>query len=143
MKFKYKRLQDFRFYIDILFSKISFSQESYLLILGGITGVLAGFGAIIFHETINLIKDLFYSFPGKFFNSDSLIGLRSIPAILTLILLPAIGGLLVGIFAYYFEKGEQGEGIPSVMDAVASRSGIIKGTIAIKKIIGTATAALF
>lgn len=138
MKFNYKRLQDFRFYVDIFFSKISFSQESYLLILGGVTGVLAGFGAIIFHETISLIKHLFYDYPGKAFNSDTIIGLKSIPAILTIILLPAIGGLLVGIFAHYFEKGEQGEGIPSVMDAVASKSGIIKGTIAIKKIIGTA-----
>ncbi len=138
MKFNYKRLQDFRFYIDIFFSKISFSQESYLLILGGITGVLAGFGAIIFHETIDLIKRLFYDYPGNFFHSDTLIGLKTVPAILIIILLPAIGGLLVGIFAHYFEKGEQGEGIPSVMDSVASKSGIIKGTIAIKKIIGTA-----
>ncbi len=135
---KNKKLQDLRFLIDIFFSKISFSQESYLLILGGATGILAGIGAIIFHETIIFIKHLFYDYPAAFFNSDSLLNIKSIPVILIVISLPAIGGLLVGIFAYYFEKGETGEGIPSVMDAVATKSGIIKWSIAVKKIIGTA-----
>ena len=136
--FKNKKIQDLRFLLDLLFSKISFSQESYLLVLGGATGILAGIGAIVFHETIIFIKHLFYDFPATFFNSDTLLGMKSIPVVLLVIFIPAIGGLLVGIFAYYFEKGETGEGIPSVMDAVASKSGLIKGSIAIKKIIGTA-----
>jgi len=108
------------------------------LFLGGVTGLLAGIGAIIFHHTIELIKYLFYDFPAQIIGKDSLIDNFSFFSIIVLIFLPAFGGLLVGLFAYFFEKGEKGEGIPNVIDAVATKSGIIKGSIAIKKIIGTA-----
>lgn len=138
LNFNYKNLPNIRFKLDKLFSQISFSQESYLLVLGGITGVLAGIGAIIFHHTIEIIKHLFYDFPAKIIGKSTLISDFSLFSIILLIFLPAIGGLFVGLFAYFFEKGEKGEGIPNVIDAVATKAGVIKGTIAIKKIIGTA-----
>ncbi len=138
LKFKFNNIPNIRIILEKFFSGISFSQESYLLVLGGLTGVLAGIGAIVFHHTIDLIKDLFYDLPAKFFGKDSLINDYSLFSILILIFLPALGGLLVGLFSYFFEKGERGEGIPNVIDAVATKAGVIKGSIAIKKIIGTA-----
>ncbi len=120
------------------FTRISFSQESYLLVLGGITGILAGFGAIIFHHTIEIIKYLFYDLPAKLIGKETLINNYSLISIIIIIFLPAIGGLLVGLFSYFFEKGDRGEGIPNVIDAAATKGGIIKGSVAIKKIIATA-----
>lgn len=136
--FNNSNLLEIRDKIEKWLAKISFSQESYLLILGGITGILAGFGAIIFHYTIEAIKFIFYDLPGNIFGHSTLLNNRSLLAILIVIFLPAIGGLLVGLFSFFFEKGDRGEGIPNVIDAVATKGGIIKGSVAIKKIIATA-----
>ncbi|MBK7266972.1 MAG: chloride channel protein [Ignavibacteriales bacterium] len=54
------------------------------------------------------------------------------------ILVPALGGLVVGILAMIFEKGKKGEGIPNVILAVATKGGIIKGSVAVLKTIQTA-----
>ncbi len=124
--------------INRYFSKFTFSQETYLLIIGGITGFLAGIGAIVFHEAINFIKDIFFDLPGRLFGEESLLGLNDWRIYILIAFIPAIGGLLVGLLAHYFEKGEKGEGIPNVIDAVASKGGVIKGNIAIKKIVGSA-----
>ena len=99
IKFNFKNIPNIRYKLDRLFSRVSFSQESYLLVLGGATGVLAGIGAIVFHHTIELIKHLFYDLPAKIIGKNSLINDFSIFSILLLIFLPAIGGLLVGLFA--------------------------------------------
>lgn len=119
-------------------SKFAFSQETYLLIIGGITGFLAGIGAIVFHEAINFIKDIFFDLPGRFFGEESLLVINDWKIYILIAFIPAVGGLLVGLLAHYFEKGEKGEGIPNVIDAVASKGGIIKGNVAVKKIIGSA-----
>ena len=128
----------YRYKINHFFSSFAVTQDTYLLILGGIIGVLSGFAAVIFHEAIQLIKELFFDEPGKIFGLSSLLNLEQWYIKLLIILVPAIGGLLVGILAHYFEGGKKGEGIPNVIDAIASRGGIIKGSVAIIKTIGSA-----
>lgn len=132
------RIKKLNFFINKFFSRIDFSQDSFLLILGGFTGILAGIGALIFHEAIHFIKHIFFDSTGTFFNVESLLNSDDISVKILLVLVPAFGGLLVGLLAYFFEKGEEGEGIPNVIDAVASKGGVIKGSIAIKKILGSA-----
>ena len=124
--------------LNKFFTKISFSQDNFLLVLGAIVGLLAGVAAIVFHEGIHFIKEIFFDKPGEYFNLDSLLDGNSITISILIILVPAVGGLLVGLIAHFFEKGEGGEGIPNVIDAVASKGGIIKGSIALKKIIAAA-----
>lgn len=133
-----KSIKRINFSINKFFSRLAFSQDSFLLILGGLTGILAGLGAIVFHEAIHFIKHTFFDSPGGLFGEHSLLGSDNIYAKIIIVLIPAVGGLLVGLLAHFFEKGEEGEGIPNVIDAVASKGGVIKGTIAIKKIIGSA-----
>lgn len=133
-----KRISNISFQLNNYFSTFTFSQDNYLLILGGFAGLFAGVGAIIFHELIDYIKELFIDLPGHFFGTDSLLDLNRYPDKLIIIIIPAIGGLLVGIIAHFFEKGERGEGIPNVITAVATKGGAIKGSIAIKKTIGSA-----
>ena len=133
-----KRIRFYNHKISKYFSSINFSQDNYLLVIGGITGLLGGIGAIIFHEAIDFIEHTFFHAPGEIFGSKSLLDNDSIGVSILIILIPAIGGLLVGLLAHFFEKGEKGEGIPNVITAVASKGGVIKGAIAIKKIIGSA-----
>lgn len=108
------------------------------MVIGGITGLLAGLGAIIFHEAIDFIEHTFFHAPGVLFGSESLLDNKTFVVSLILILIPAVGGLLVGLISYFFEKGEKGEGIPNVITAIATKGGVIKGAIAVKKIIGSA-----
>ncbi len=119
-------------------SRISFTQDNYLLILGALTGLLGGLGAIVFHESIHLIKSLFFDLPGLFFGTKTLIGQKGYIIYIILVLLPALGGLFVGLLSHFFEKGQKGEGIPNVIDAVSTKGGVIKGSVAVKKIIGSA-----
>lgn len=124
--------------IKRILSLISFSQENTLLILGGLTGLLVGVGAIIFHEAIHFMKWLSFDALSENLGINNLLSVDDILSAIILILLPALGGFIVGLLAHYFEKGEEGEGIPNVIKAVATKGGIIKGSIAIKKIFGAA-----
>ncbi len=138
-KNKIKRIS--RYYerkISRFFKSFTFSQETYLLLLGGIIGVLAGYGAVVYKDAIKLIKHLFFDMPGAFWGVKTLIGFRTIPTSLILILIPAIGGLLVGIMAKFFPGAKKGEGIPKAIDAVASRGGVIEGSTGFLKTLGSA-----
>lgn len=131
---KYLRL--YRQKIYLFFSGFTFSQDSYLLFLGAITGILGGIGAIIFHYSIIFIKNLFFYYPAKyFFNTNSFIGNYSLSSIIIMIFIPAIGGLFVGLISKFIEEEKKFDSIPSVIDAVASNGGVIKGRVAITKII--------
>lgn len=117
---------------------LDLTQDGYTLILGAITGVLCGFGAVVFHHSIDLISDLFFYPPPELIPGFVTFFPTSIPGIVYVILVPAVGGLFVGILAHVFEKGKKGEGIPSVILAVATKGGIIKGSVALLKTAQTA-----
>ena len=138
----YNRLKKIsRFYrikINHFFKSFTFSQDTYLLLLGGIIGVLCGYGAVIYREGIVLVKHLFFDLPGSLWGLKSLLGAhKTWYSVLILISIPAIGGLLVGIMAHFFEGAKKGEGIPNVIDAVASRGGVIKGSTGFLKTLGS------
>ncbi len=124
--------------ISRFFKSFTFSQETYLLLLGGIIGILAGYGAVVYKDSIKLIKHLFFDMPGAFWGVKTLIGFRTIPTSVILVSIPAIGGLLVGIMAKFFPGAKKGEGIPKAIDAVASRGGVIEGSTGFLKTLGSA-----
>lgn len=131
---KYLRLS--RLKINLFFSGFTFSQDSYLLFLGAITGVFGGLGAIVFHYCIYYIKTLFFDLPANFlFGQSSLIGNKTGLSVTILIAIPAIGGLFVGLISKFLEEEKKFDSIPSVIDAVASNGGVIKGKVAVTKII--------
>ncbi len=124
--------------ITRFFKSFSFSQETYLLLLGGIIGVLCGYGAVVYKDAIKLIKYIFFDMPGAFWGVKTLIGYITIPTSVILVSIPAIGGLLVGLMAKFFPGAKKGEGIPKAIDAVASRGGVIEGSTGFLKTLGSA-----
>ncbi len=130
-----KALLSIRSAYDYIVNKLSFTQESGLLIMGAITGILCGFGAVLFDASIELVFDLFFILPAHFIGHNSILDLRFTPFAVYILLIPALGGLLVGLLNKYFERGKKGEGIPSVIQAVASNGGYIKWNVSILKII--------
>jgi CIC family chloride channel protein len=94
-----------------------FSNVVMFNTLAIITGIICGFIAIGF-------RYLIFGFDGLFFNGiGSLLDFAQ-PYYIAVI--PAIGGIFVGILTYYFAPEAKGHGVPEVMNAVALHGGRIR-----------------
>jgi CIC family chloride channel protein len=89
-----------------------------------LVGLGAGLGATFFRWLINTAKFLFFGGGEK-----ALAPLGSY----YVVLVPAVGGLLVGLLVYFFAKEAKGHGVPEVMLAVARQGGRIRPRVALVK----------
>jgi len=96
-------------------------------ILAVFIGFLGGFAAIGFRLLIEAVQEILYGS-----SSDLLAVAAAIPWYWR-ILIPAIGGLVVGPLIFFFAREAKGHGVPEVMEAVAMRSGLIRKRLVIIK----------
>ncbi len=108
------------------------NRHATTLILALLIGVLAGYGAVLFRFFIRSIQWLFYQNSG-----DILDFAATVPPLLK-ILLPALGGLVVGLLVYFGAREAKGHGVPEVMEAVALKDGFIRKRVALVKILASA-----
>lgn len=118
--------------VQIWFQK---GTASGLLLLGLMVGVGGALGSALFHTLIYLTTLFFYGY-------DESVGfitlVESIPT-WKRILIPTLGGLLVGIIFKLSKVNEaEGEGVPEVMEALAHKRGTIRPIVAPVKIITAA-----
>jgi len=108
-------------------------QNLKLNLLAILIGVIGGFGALLFRWLIYWVNDLF------FFQRLSLHFISPLGHQLGLlvILLPAAGGLLVGLITYYFAPETKGHGVPEVMEAMATRGGRIRPRVVLAKVLAS------
>jgi CIC family chloride channel protein len=99
-------------------------ERVVILITALIVGVGAGLGAVVFRWLIQSITSL--SFGGA---SEALGFLGRY----YVVLVPAIGGLVVGPLIYFFAREAKGHGVPEVMEAVALRGGRIRPVVGLVK----------
>jgi len=94
-----------------------------------IVGVTGGIGAIVFRKMIELFNNLFFRMilPHITF----MIGGYN----LGVVLLPALGGLIVGPIIKMIAPETKGHGVPEVMDAVHRQGGRIRARVAAVKIL--------
>jgi CIC family chloride channel protein len=104
------------------------SETVAWLILAVVIGVVAGLGAVFFRWLIKAFQTIFITGGGHAF---SFFGDYYI------ILIPALGGLLVGPLIYFFAREAKGHGVPEVMEAVALRGGRIRPRVALVKILAS------
>ncbi|WP_435163005.1 chloride channel protein [Paenibacillus glycanilyticus] len=106
------------------------SEQVMMMIYAAIIGLGGGYGAIGFRKLIELLTHLFY---GRAQNALQFYehGARTL-------IMPAAGGLLVGLLVYYFAREAKGHGVPEVMFAVAEKKGIIRPRIVIAKALASA-----
>jgi CIC family chloride channel protein len=100
------------------------SESAFLLLFSFVVGLGAGFGAIIFRWLISTFKTIFFE---KGHNLLQFMGPYYV------ILIPAIGGLIVGPLIYLFAREAKGHGVPEVMLAVATLGGRIRPRVAVIK----------
>jgi CIC family chloride channel protein len=98
------------------------------LILAIAVGVVSGLGAVVFRWLIKAFQSFFI---------DGGSGVLSFLGDYYIILIPAAGGLLVGLLIHYLAREAKGHGVPEVMEAVALRGGRIRPRVALVKILAS------
>lgn len=105
------------------------SEENYLLAIAIVIGVLAGLGSAAFMYSLRGIHVFFFNGIGT---TLDFLGPSAV------LFLPALGALLVGPLLARFAPEARGHGVPEVMTAVATRGGLIRGRVAVVKIVASA-----
>ncbi len=80
-----------------------------------IVGISGGLGAVIFRELVRLVHEFFFGFV-----------LEKAPSTYFVVLLPVIGGLIVGPVIHYLAPEARGDGIPHIMTALQRHGGDIR-----------------
>jgi len=107
-----------------ILDKIRSNEIVFGLILSIIVGAIAGLGAVVFRWLISLFQSLFF---GGGANYLGFLGQYYI------ILIPAVGGLIVGLLIRFGAREAKGHGVPEVMEAVAVKGGRIRPRVAVVK----------
>jgi len=102
-----------------------------MIIVAIIIGVLAGFAAIGIRFLIKEISD--FSFQGAGNVLENIIS----TSWYWILIIPAIGGLIVGPIIYFFAPEAKGHGVPEVMQAILLKGGNIRPRVAFIKAIAS------
>jgi CIC family chloride channel protein len=104
------------------------SETAVMATLALIVGLGAGLGTIVFVRMITFFTDLF-------FGSGKAIPL---PLGTYVILLPVLGGLIVGPIIHFVAPEAKGHGVPEVLTAIATKGGRIRPVVVLAKALGSA-----
>jgi chloride channel protein, CIC family len=108
------------------------AELTFLMIAAVVIGLLAGGGAIAFRHLIRASEGAF------FFSLDH--GIESVAALpwYLKLLIPAVGGLLVGPIIAYLAPETRGSGVPEVMEAAALKGGVLRARVVVLKSLAAA-----
>ncbi|MGD8319799.1 MAG: chloride channel protein [Gemmatimonadota bacterium] len=102
-------------------------QHLRLLLLAAIVGVVAGLGAAAVQELISLAQWLFWG------SGADIVETAVHAPFWRILLMPALGGLLVGPLVWFLARDASGHGVPEVIQALLMRGGRIRGRVAAVK----------
>jgi len=106
-----------------LTDQLRLNENTLILVLASIVGLVGGVGAVGFRSLIEFIQTVTIGS-----HENILATVDSLPTYKK-ILLPVVGGLIVGPLIHYFGRETKGHGVPEVMDAVALRGGKIRSRV--------------
>jgi len=108
------------------------TEHTFMIVMAVIIGIIGGYGAIVFRYLIKLFESIFFR------SWDvNLAYIESLPWYVKLIV-PAVGGLIVGPIIYFFAREAKGHGVPEVMEAIILKGGAIRPRVVLAKIIASA-----
>ncbi len=120
--------------IRVLFARfarrLGLEDETLILPLAVVVGVVTAAAAVGFHELILLIRNAIYANAGEEFLYGR--------GLWMLLLVPAIGGLIVGIISRIVSGEKEGHGVVDVIESVARTRGFVRPRTAIEKIVTSA-----
>ncbi len=112
-----------------LLTKLKLPQSTSLVLVAASIGIATGLGSVAFIQLLKGCTALFFE-GGRWI----------VPALgrYYVLLLPAIGGLIVGPLIVHFAREAKGHGVPEVMSALVLRGGRIRRRVALVKILASA-----
>ena len=115
-----------------LLRRLDLDDHLSMSIIAVVIGILGGYGAVLFRLAIQFFQTLFYGSGHEFLRlAGDLPWYR-------ILLMPAIGGAVVGPVIYFWAREAKGHGVPEVMEAVALKGGHIRARVSAAKIIASA-----
>lgn len=100
------------------------SENAFLLVIGGVLGVICGLLAVLFEWMAAIARSVFFLTPASLLGTESLIYL-----FLVIPLMPALGGLLAGALTWFFKMGHESASAAEVMKWAAVDSGVVRGKV--------------
>ncbi|MCK5741278.1 MAG: chloride channel protein, partial [Chlorobi bacterium] len=107
--------------------KVKMTEHFFMIMAAILIGLLAGFGAIGIRALIHEVSSLSYVGDGTLLEN-----IKAAPWYIK-ILIPALGGLIVGPIIYFFAPEAKGHGVPEVMQSLLLKGGVIRPRVAIIK----------
>lgn len=120
------RTARFRVSVTRQLRSIGFPADFYLIPLAAIIGCLGGLVATGFDWLVEASSEFFFGH----FTGETLATTYAL-----LLIMPAVGGLAVGIIQQYIARTGPTHGIPEVMEALARQSGTMPGKMGVYKAI--------
>jgi CIC family chloride channel protein len=117
---------------QLIFRRLKLTPATEMLIYAVVIGILGGFGALLFKKLIFSLQGFFWSTPDM--APSSLLGVIWYRRLL----LPVLGGVIVGPLIYFFAREARGHGVPEVMIAVITRNSIIRPVVVVVKSLASA-----
>ncbi len=125
-------MKDTRLQLQNVFSRMKLTPATQMLILSFMVGALGGLGAVLFKKLIFSLEYFFWHKPDMSYES-----LMSVMWYHRL-LMPMLGGLIVGPLIYFFAREARGHGVPEVMIAVITKNSVIRPIVVIVKSLASA-----
>lgn len=119
--FKGSPQQFLRLTLDSFLAQLNLNQDIPFLFVAVFVGLVTGYVAVVFHESILFISSMLFF--GRSLTAAP--DFRSLYDMVLLPLIPAAGGLFVGLYNAYVVKERLGHGLASVIKAVAQNNGLI------------------
>jgi CIC family chloride channel protein len=107
-------------------------ERTLMILLGTVIGIAGGFGAVFFRWLIGAIHGLAWMDIGT-----PLENIMGVPWYWRM-LVPAAGGLVVGLIVRFLAPEVKGHGVPEVMHSVARQGGVIRPVVAVAKSLASA-----
>lgn len=106
--------------IQTFCGKAKIDEQVMMIILAVLIGAITGGAAIVFGFLIGWFHDIFLNKGYGLGKELAWWGRYLLP------LIPATGGLIVGLLVYFGAREAKGHGVPEVMNAVVTKGGIIR-----------------
>lgn len=111
-------------WLSHLLDRYQLPPEAVFLGTALMVGLGTGVGAVIFRYLIQYVAWVGYVWLPA---AAPVLGKSYV------VIVPAVGGVIVGLLIYYFAREAKGHGVPEVMEAVALRGGRIRPIVAVIK----------